>query len=474
MIESSGAECSTGARHANRGGGRSLTDVGGDECCIRVQPPGMNGRLGGMAKGAVPSGGLRQTFVSLRHPNFIKFFTAQAVSMTGNWMQSVALAWLVLQLTRSPTWLGFAVALQFLPVLLFAPYGGVVVDRLPKRELLIATQLAFALLAALLGVVTIAGRASLPAILGIEIAIGVVSAVDSPARAAFIRELVPREEVANAVTLNSVMANATRAIGPAFAGILIATVSIGVCFLANAVSFVVVTGALLFMNRRQLRVCPPVAREPGQFRAGLRFVRSVLDLRVGLLMMAVVGTLTYEFSVVLPSLVDLGFGDSAQSLGWMLSAMGLGAIVGGVITASRPWTGIAAMTTAAAVFGLSYLPVSLAPSVTWATVNLFFVGAASVWFMSTANATVQLAAPGPMRGRVMALWTVAMVGSTTVGGPLMGWVANVAGPRWAVAAGALAALAAAVIGWVGLLREVGDNPGGSATLAPRSSSPREY
>lgn len=394
--------------------------------------------------------GIRTTFASLATPNFRKFFIAQGVSVTGTWMQSVALAWLVLQLTRSPTWLGIAVALQFIPVLLLSPYAGVIVDRVSKLKLLVVTQSWSALLSAFLGVVTMTGHITLTWVLAVEIGFGLVSAADGPGRQAFVREMVVREQVPNAVTLNSVMANATRAVGPAVAGVLIATVSLGLCFVINAITFAGVVYALLLMDRRLLHSCPPQPREPGQFRAGLRYVGSNPQLRTSLLMLALVGTLTYEFSVVLPSLVDLGFNDSAQSLGWMLSAMGLGAIVGGLIVAAKSLSGLRVMTAASAVFGAVYLVLAFAPGIAAATAILFFVGAASVWFMSVGNSTVQLAAPGPMRGRVMALWQVAMVGSTSFGGPLTGWVANTAGPRWAVAVGALAALGAAVIGWFGL------------------------
>lgn len=408
-----------------------------------------------------PPSGLRTTFASLATPNFRKFFIAQGVSVTGSWMQSVALAWLVLQLTRSPTWLGVAVALQFIPVLVLSPYAGVIVDRVPKRQLLISTQSAFAVLSVILGVITITGQVTLTWVLVIEVGFGIVSAVDGPGRQAFVREMVARPQVPNAVTLNSVMANATRAIGPAVAGVLIATVSLGLCFVINACTFVGVVVALRLMDEKLLRICPPEAREPGQFRAGLRYVRSNPELRTSLLMLALVGTLTYEFSVVLPSLVDLSFNDSAQSLGWMLSAMGFGAIVGGLIVAAKSLSGLRVMTAASAVFGAVYLVLAFAPGIVAATVILFFVGAASVWFMSVGNSTVQLAAPGRMRGRVMALWSVAMVGSTSIGGPLTGWVANTAGPRWAVAVGALAALAAAVIGWVGLAGRSAARPVGA-------------
>jgi MFS family permease len=390
-----------------------------------------------------------RTFASLDNTNYRRFFVGQAVSLVGTWMQSVAQAWLVLQLTHSATWLGLAVALQFLPILLLGPYGGVVVDRVDKRRLLIGTQLAAAAQALALGLLTVNGHVTLAWVLALSLGLGLVNVLDNPARQAFVREMVTGEQVRNAVSLNSVLVNVARAVGPAVAGVLIASVGVGPCFLVNAVSFAAVIVAYLTMHRSKLAQPEPVQRAPGQLREGLRYVRHTPNLLVPLLMMALVGTLTYEFQVVLPALVTDTFNGDARDYGLITAAMGVGAVVGGLVSAGRSVTGIAPMVASAVVFGVTDLLTALTPTLLLAAASLVAVGAASVWFLSTGNATLQISSAPAMRGRVMALWAVAFLGSTPVGGPIVGWIAQHAGPRWALGVGAAAALVAAGMGaWV--------------------------
>jgi MFS family permease len=387
-----------------------------------------------------------RTFASLDGPNYRRFFIGQAVSLTGTWMQSVALAWLVLELTHSATWLGFAIALQFLPVLFLGPYGGVIVDRLDKRRLIIATQCTAAVQALVLGILAATGNASLAWVLVLSAASGLINVLDNPARQAFVREMVAADQVRNAVSLNAVLVNVARAVGPAVAGILIATIGVGVCFIINAASFAAAIIAFATMNTSTLNPSTPMARAPGQLRAGLAYVRRSPDLLVPLLMMALVGTLTYEFQVTLPALATETFGGDARSYGLITAAMGVGAVIGGLASAGRAATGIGPMATAAAAFGVADLVTALTPTAVWAGISLVAVGASSIWFLSLANATLQVSSSAAMRGRVMALWSVAFLGSTPIGGPLIGWVAETFSPRWALAVGATAALAAAVIG----------------------------
>ena len=400
-------------------------------------------------RAATPRG---STFASLAVPNYRRFFVGQAVSLAGTWMQSVAMAWLVLELTGSATWLGVAVALQTVPVLFLGPYGGVLVDRRDKRRLLVATQSASAVQALLLGVLSVRGEATLAWVLVLSLGLGLVNVLDNPARQAFVREMVPAPYVRNAVTLNSVVVNASRAVGPGVGGVLIATVGVGVCFLVNAASFLAVIVAYLTMDVRALRPSPPEPRAPGQLRQGLTYVRRTPELLVPLVMMAVIGTLTYEFQVSLPALVTDTFHEGATSLGWIVSAMGVGAVVGGLVSASRQTTGTRTLVIAATAFGITTGVTAVAPTVGTAAAALVLVGAASVWFLSVGNATLQLTAAPQMRGRVMALWAVAFLGTTPVGGPVVGWVAQHASPRWALALGAVAALAAAAIGAAALRR----------------------
>jgi MFS family permease len=401
-----------------------------------------------------------RTFASLRNPNYLRFFAGQSISLTGTWMQSVAMAWLVLELTHSATWLGLVVALQFVPVLFLGPYAGVVVDRVDKRRLLVGTQVAAAVQALVLAALTISDTVTLAWVLLLSLCLGLINAFDNPGRQAFIREMVDADETRNAVSLNSVLVNVARAVGPAVAGVLIATVGVGACFLVNAVSFSAVIGAYLGMDRRRLHVSAPVARASRQVRDGFRYVARTPQLLFPLLMMAIVGTFTYEFQVVLPAFAVQTFDGGARSYGLITAAMGLGAVIGGLASAGRHATGIAPLVVAATVFGAADLVLAVAPTVEFAALALVAVGAGSVWFLSIGNSTLQMVADPQMRGRVMALWAVAFLGSTPLGGPIVGWVAEHAGPRWALTLGAAAALAAAVLGLVALrsLRRVRGEP----------------
>lgn len=409
-------------------------------------PPDAAGLGDGTAPAGTPDGGTEPTFASLSVPNYRRFFVGQAVSLAGTWMQSVALAWLVLQLTGSATWLGITIAAQTLPVLLVGPYAGVVVDRVDKRRLLVGTQLSAAALAAALAVLTFDGRITVALVLVLSILLGLVNSFDNPARQAFVREMVPGRLVRNAVTLNSVVVNVSRAVGPAIGGVLIAWIGVGACFAVNAASFIAVVAAYLTMDQAQLRTPEPVPHEKGQLRAGFAYVWRTPGLRIPLLMMALVGTLTYEFQVSLPALVTGTFHDGATALGWITAAMGVGAVVGGLLTAGRSATGTRLVAVAAGAFGASTLLLAVMPSVYTAGAALLLVGATSIFFLSTGNATLQMTAEPQMRGRVMALWAVAFLGTTPVGGPLIGWVAEQAGPRWALALGGAAAVVASAYG----------------------------
>lgn len=388
----------------------------------------------------------RDTFVALATPNYRRWFVGQAVSLAGTWMQAVAQGWLVLQLTGSGTWLGVVAAAQFLPVLLLAPYGGLLADRLDKRRILMATQTSFATLAVVLGALTVTGAVALWMVIGLALLFGVTSAADNPARQAFAAEMVEPVHLRNAVTLNSILVNSARAVGPAFAGVLIGTVGTGICFLVNAGTYAAVLVALATMDRVALHPAPVASRAPGQLREGLRYVRRTPGLLVPLVMLLVVGTLAYEFSVVLPVLAHHTFAGGPGTYALIVSAMGAGAVVGGLVTAGRATTGIPTLSRAAAAFGAAIALAALAPTLPLEIVAIALVGATSITFLATGNSTLQLESDPRFRGRVMALWSVAFLGSTPLGGPLVGLVADTAGPRIALALGALACLAAAAIG----------------------------
>jgi MFS family permease len=389
---------------------------------------------------------------ALAVPNFRRYLAGQAVSLPGTWMQVVAQSWLVLQLTGSGALLGLVAAAQFLPVLLFGPYGGLVADRADKRRLLLATQSALGLLALTLGLLTVTHVVRLWMVFVLAVALGTVNSVDQPTRQTFVPEMVGRDLVQNAVSLNSVLTNASRAVGPAIAGVLIATTGVGVCFLANAASFAAVLAALARIQTGALHPPPPAGREKGQLRRGLRYVRGTPSLLVPLLMMALVGTLAYEFQVALPLLARVSLHGGAGTYGFLTAAMGIGAVAGGLAVASLARTGLLPFTVAAAGFGIAILAAAVIPSLAGELAALAVVGFFSTAFMATGNTTLQLTADPQFRGRVMALWSVTFTGSTPVGGPIVGVIADDFGPRYGLGIGAIACLAAAVLGTFALGR----------------------
>ena len=332
--------------------------------------------------------------------------------MIGTWMQSVAQSWLVLELTGSGTALGLVIALQTLPVLFGAPYAGLIADRVDKRRLLVITQSVMGVLALVLGLLTVTDTVQLWMVYVLAVGLGAANAVDNPTRQSFILEMVGPEHLRNAVTLNSVLVNAARAVGPAVAGILIATIGVGICFLVNAGTFAAVLFALITLDRKALRPSVPAPRERGQLRAGFAYVRHTSSLLVPLGMMALVGCLAYEFQVVLPIVARSTYDGGPQAYGFLTAAMGIGAVVGGLAVASRGLSGTRPLIVASTVFGVVILIAAAAPNLAFACVAMALVGAGSVAFLAIGNSTLQLAASPQMRGRVMALWAVAFLGST--------------------------------------------------------------
>lgn len=393
-----------------------------------------------------------RTFRSLRVRNFRLFYFGQLVSMTGTWMQSVAQAWLVLRLTDSGVALGVVTALQFLPILLFGVWGGVLADRVDKRRTLVATQASMAAVSAVLALVTALGIVELWMVYVCAVLLGVANMIDSPTRQAFVTEMVGPDEVVNAVGLNSAMFNAARVVGPGVAGALIVSVGMWPAFALNAVSFVAVIGALVAMRTSELFRVAPVARAKGQAREGLRYVWASDTLRSTLLLVALVGTFALNFTITMPLMARQVFGRGAGTFGLMTSMMAVGSMVGALAVAARSRPTPRLLVGAAVSFGMLMLGVAAAPSLGAALVLLPFFGAASITFMATANSTLQLNSSTEMRGRVMALYVLVFLGSTPIGGPFVGWVAETWGPRAAVALGGVACLVGAVLASVMLLR----------------------
>ncbi len=385
----------------------------------------------------------RTTFSSLKVPNYRLYFAGQSISLAGTWMQMTAQSWLVLVLTHSSTRLGLVVALQTLPILLFAAYGGVVADRVDKRRLMVVLQILMGVQALVLGLLTVLHAVTFWEICLLAVILGLNNAFENSARQAFVREMVGKDELRNAITLNSVTVNAARAVGPAIGGVLIATVGVGVCFLANAASFGAVVASLLIMDKSALRPSPPAPRARGQLRDGLRYASRTPDIAIPLVMMGLVGLFAYEFQVSLPVLARQTFHGNSVVFGFMTAAMGIGAVIGGLFTAARGRTGLRPMIIASTGFGVAILACAYSPVLVLAYAALLFVGWASVSFIAIGNSTIQLASDPSMRGRAIALWQVAFQGTTPVGGPAIGWIIAVSDPRTGLAVGGLACLVAA-------------------------------
>ncbi len=398
------------------------------------------------------AGAGRLTFAALAVPNYRRYIAGQSISLIGTWMQMAAQSWLVLTISHSATTLGVIVALQTLPVLLLAPYGGVIADRVDKRRMMIALQSAMGVQALILGVLTVAGSVRLWEIGALAALLGLNNAFENPARQSFMLEMVGAESLRNAVSLNSVLVNVARIIGPAVAGVLIATAGEGPCFLINAASFIAVVISLLTLDRSAITPSPPSGREPGQLREGLRYVRRTPELAVPLLMMALVGALAYEFQVTLPVMASQALHAGSRGYGFMTSAMGVGAVLGGLLVAAKGRTGLPTLTLAACAFGVLLLAAGLAPTLALELLALALAGGASIAFMATGNSTLQLnSAPG-MRGRVMSLWFVAFQGSTPIGGPIVGWVMADMGARAGLGLGGITCLLVALLGLLALRR----------------------
>ena len=381
----------------------------------------------------------RRTFRAISVRNFRLFFTGQVISVSGTWMQTVAQAYLILfPLHGTGVDVAAATSLQFLPLLLFGPFGGLIADRVDKRKVLYATQGTAGLLALILGILVVTHSATLWAVFALAAGLGVVNLFDNPARQTFVSEMVGLELLPNAVSLNSVLINSARVIGPAIGGLLILTVGVGTCFFLNAVSYAAVIVALAMMRAGELFERSRVQRAKGQVREGLRYAWRTLDLRIPLISMAIVGVFAFNFTVTLPLLAKFTFHGGAGLYSWFMVAMGGGAVVGGLVTAFRSQPSTRLLACIAVFFGLAILAVASAPNPPVALFLLVPMGAASISFVATNNATLQLRADPTMRGRVMSLNAIAFLGSTPVGAPLLGYLSDVTNPRVALSLGGVA------------------------------------
>ena len=410
-----------------------------------------------------------ETFASLAHRNFRLFFAGQGISQVGNWLTLVAQTLLVLKITDSGVALGLLAAAQFGPVLLLGPWAGLIADRSDKRKLLLIVQAlamaqSFALAALVFG-----GDPPLGALYAVAVVGGVCMAFDNPARRSFVVEMVPPEQINNAVSLNSALMTSSRVVGPALAGLLVSTVGYGWAFLADGLSYVAVLAGLWMMRSSELRPAPVTPRAKGQVRAGLRYVRSVPELFVPLVMMAVIGTLSYNFQTVFPLFVTRDLDGSDATFTVLFSVVSMGSLVGALVTARRTDIDVRRVSHAAIAYGITMALVGLAPNVAVVVPMGVLLGVCSITFLVASTAIVQMKAAAEMRGRVLALQAMLFLGSTPVGGPIVGWVADEFGARYSIGLGALAALGAGLWG-LAALRRAGVEPVDAVPLAGQTET----
>ncbi|REF99761.1 putative MFS family arabinose efflux permease [Asanoa ferruginea] len=387
------------------------------------------------------SGRRPSMFASLGIRNYRLYFSGQTISVAGSWMQNIAVGWLVLELTGSGTILGFVTAAKFVPLVVLGPWGGLVADRVDNRKLLLWTQVAQAVLTAVLAALVWAGAATVPLLVIVVFTIGLVNVLDGPSRQSLIPQLVQRELVGNAIALNSITLNLARIVGPAIGGVLIAHLGLTPCFVINALSFGPVIASLLLLRSSEIIPAKRQVSGKGQIRAGISYIRRTPALALPMIMVTVIGTLAWEFPVTLPLLTTTTFHQAASGYGTAMAFLAAGALGGGLVAARRHHISVRSLAYSSMLCGLTISAAGLAPSLTLTHVALMFVGASVTSFNSAAKTVMQLASAPEFRGRVMGLWQIAWQGSAVIGGPVVGWIGSTAGPRYALLTGGIAAAA---------------------------------
>ncbi|MDP9406531.1 MAG: MFS transporter [Actinomycetota bacterium] len=412
-----------------------------------------------------PAGG---TFRSLRTRNYRLFAAGQVVSLSGTWAQRTAQDWLVLDLSGgSGTALGITTGLQFLPLLVLGLWGGLLADRFDKRRLLLGAQAAMGLLALVLGLLVETGAVALWHVYVLAACLGLASVVDVPVRQAFVSEMVGPDDVPNAVSLNSATFNTARIVGPGIGGVAIAaTGGTGLVFLANALTYLAVLGGLLAIRPAELRRSGGVTRRPGQLREGLAYVRGRPDLLLPIVLVGVIGTFGLNFQLTLAVIARETFGRGPDAFGALLGALAAGSLLGALLSARRRRVQRSRLVGAALVFGVLEVAVGLMPTYETFLLMLVPTGVAVLTFTTTANATVQLASSDAMRGRVMALYVLVFLGGTPLGAPVVGWLADVAGPRVSLLAGGAVSLVATLVVAAVLARARYDDSGAGEPEGP--------
>ncbi|WP_324783431.1 MFS transporter [Streptomyces sp. H51] len=388
-------------------------------------------------------------FSSLKIRNYRLFFIGQVVSNIGTWMQRIAQDWLVLSLTGSATAVGVTTALQFLPMLLFGLYGGVLVDRLPKRRALLVTQSAMAVTGIVLALLTLTGHVQVWHVYVAACAVGLATVVDNPARQSFVSEMVGPDQLQNAVSLNSANFQSARLVGPAVAGLMITGVGTGWAFLFNGLSYVAPIAGLLLMRARELHVVERAPRGKGQLREGLHYVAGRPDLIWTIVLVGFIGTFGFNFPVYLSAFADDVFHAGAGSYSLFNTLMAIGSLAGALLAARRGTARMRVLIAAAVAFGTMELVAAAAPSLWLFALLMAPIGMFGMTVNVTANSSIQLTTDPAMRGRVMALYMMVFLGGTPVGAPIAGWITDTYGVRAGLAVGGvIAAAAAAGIGLV--------------------------
>ena len=411
----------------------------------------------------------RETFASMRHRNFRLFFLGQGLSQIGNWMTLVAQTLLVLKLTGSGVAIGLLAAAQFAPVLLLGPWAGLIADRSDKRKLLLTVQSLAMVQSFALALLVFSGTPPVWAVYALASIGGITVAFDNPARRAFVVEMVPEERVPNAVALNTTVMTASRIIGPTLAGLIVATAGFGWVFLLDGVSYIAVLASLWMIRTSELRPAPISPKGRGQIREGLRYVRSQGVLFVPLVMMAVVGTLAFNFSTVLPLFATRALGGDESTYTLLYSLLSVGALAGAIFAARREVVTVRTVGWAAVGFGASLVLLAMMPTLATALPVGVLVGFTSVLFLTSSTAIVQLEAAPTMRGRVLALQAMLFLGSTPVGAPIVGWICEVAGSRVGLLVGATATLLAGAWGLAMVGRERGTGEPASIMVSSPST-----
>jgi MFS family permease len=388
-------------------------------------------------------------FSSLRIRNYRLFFAGQVVSNTGTWMQRIAQDWLVLSLTGSSTAVGVTTALQFLPMLLFGLYGGVLVDRLPKRPALLVTQSSMAVTGLALAFLTLTGHVEVWHVYVAAFAVGLATVVDNPARQSFVSEMVGPDQLHNAVSLNSANFQSARLIGPAVAGVMITSVGTGWAFLCNGLSFVAPIAGLLLMRGSELLTVERAPRGKGQLREGLRHVAGRPELLWPIVLVGFVGTFAFNFPVYLSAFADDVFAAGAGAYSMFNTLIAVGSVAGALLAARRGTARLRVLIVAAVVFGAVEIAAAVTPALWMFALLMIPLGLFGMTVNVTANTNIQMATDPAMRGRVMSLYMMVFLGGSPVGAPIVGWITDTYGARVGLAAGgAVAALAAAVIALV--------------------------